>query len=224
MSKTCFPFFDFNPRKFKKKRRKSREKAMSEKRNNFQDPKGSNMTFDFTDCTIDKDDSKQVTLEEDDIDAPVVFLCGSCKLPVGDSLSWAGSEEENNQIILKRVSDNVIVGKETHIAGTIKELGCLVVHLTCGGCSSLLGLVYISTPRKLDYIRSLFCLDVAAIESYVLGSSKQQVASLSTKQQPITLEYRQTVEQQLAEIKAVTLSMGQRLLGLEAELQCKSQM
>ncbi|XP_055797344.1 protein Mis18-alpha isoform X2 [Salvelinus fontinalis] len=188
--------------------------------------KESNVTFEVTvdggayaDSTVIKDNSKQGLLgEDDDSDPPVVFLCGSCKLPVGDSLSWAGSEDEQSQILLKRVSDNVLIGKETHISGTRKkDLGCLIVHLTCCGCSSLLGLVYISTPRKLDYIRSLFCLDVAAIES-------QQVAAVSPKLQPVTLEYRQAVERQLDEIKAVTLSMGQRLLVLEGDQQSRSQM
>ncbi|XP_023996571.1 protein Mis18-alpha [Salvelinus sp. IW2-2015] len=195
--------------------------------------KDSNVTFEVTvddgvyaDSTIIKDNSKQGLLgEDDDSDPPVVFLCGSCKLPVGDSLSWAGSEDEQSQILLKRVSDNVLIGKETHVSGTCKkDLGCLVVHLTCIGCSSLLGMVYISTPRKLDYIRSLFCLNVAAIESYVLGSSSQQVAAVSPKLQPVTLEYRQAVERQLDEIKAVTLSMGQRLLVLEGDQQSRSQM
>lgn len=37
-------------------------------------------------------------------DRPVVFICGKCKLPVGDSLSWDGSEDEQNQIRLKRES------------------------------------------------------------------------------------------------------------------------
>ena len=40
--------------------------------------------------------------EEED-DGPVVFICGKCKLPVGDSMSWDGSEEDGqNQIRLKR--------------------------------------------------------------------------------------------------------------------------
>lgn len=38
---------------------------------------------------------------EDDGDAPAVFFCGKCKLPFGDSLSWAGSDEETNQILLR---------------------------------------------------------------------------------------------------------------------------
>ncbi|KAL0994913.1 hypothetical protein UPYG_G00129220 [Umbra pygmaea] len=94
------------------------------------DPKGSNTTFDFSvdygayaHSTADKYTSNDTTVEDEDSNEQVVFLCGSCRLPVGDSQSWAGSDEEQNQIILKRVSDNVLVGKETHIAGTTKDLG-----------------------------------------------------------------------------------------------------
>lgn len=40
--------------------------------------------------------------EENGDDGPVVFICAKCKLPVGDSLSWDGSEDDLNQIRLKR--------------------------------------------------------------------------------------------------------------------------
>lgn len=43
--------------------------------------------------------------EENGDDGPVVFICGKCKLPVGDSLSWDGSEGGQNQIRLKRESE-----------------------------------------------------------------------------------------------------------------------
>lgn len=39
---------------------------------------------------------------EADNDAPAIFLCGKCRLPFGDSLSWAGSDDEQNLILLKR--------------------------------------------------------------------------------------------------------------------------
>lgn len=42
--------------------------------------------------------------EDDGDDGPVVFICGKCKLPVGDSLSWDGIEDSQNQIRLKRES------------------------------------------------------------------------------------------------------------------------
>lgn len=44
----------------------------------------------------------QAEEEDGDDDGPVVFICGKCKLPVGDSLSWDGSEDCQNQIRLKR--------------------------------------------------------------------------------------------------------------------------
>lgn len=40
--------------------------------------------------------------DEDGEDGPLVFVCGKCKLPVGDSLSWDASEDGQNQIRLKR--------------------------------------------------------------------------------------------------------------------------
>lgn len=42
--------------------------------------------------------------EDNDNDGPVVFICAKCRLPVGDSLSWDGSEAGQNQIRLKRES------------------------------------------------------------------------------------------------------------------------
>lgn len=44
----------------------------------------------------------QVEEDEDSDDGPVVFICAKCKLPVGDSMSWDGSEDGQNQIRLKR--------------------------------------------------------------------------------------------------------------------------
>ena len=46
---------------------------------------------------------KEVEDEDEDVDdGPVVFICGKCKLPVGDSMSWDGGEDGQNQIRLKR--------------------------------------------------------------------------------------------------------------------------
>ncbi|KAA8586892.1 hypothetical protein FQN60_000728 [Etheostoma spectabile] len=123
-----------------------------------------------------------------DDDGPVVFICGKCKLPVGDSMSWDGSEDCQNQIRLKR-------------------------------CNSVLGMVYASTPKNLDHKRFAFCLNVADIESYVLGSASQMLAAEGPKEQPVTLEYRGIVEQQLTEMKMLVMSMAQRLEEIDAGLQ-----
>ncbi|KAK1800384.1 hypothetical protein P4O66_005617, partial [Electrophorus voltai] len=137
-------------------------------------------------------------------DAPAVFLCARCRRPVGDSLSWAGSDDERNQILLKLcvyicvwVNDNVAIGKEPFVSSTRHELGCLVVNLTCRGCGCALGLIYTSTPKALDYKRSLFCFSVENIESYVLGSCGQQMAAVNADDRPVTLEYQEEIEQQM---------------------------
>ncbi|KAG7484463.1 hypothetical protein MATL_G00049610 [Megalops atlanticus] len=163
--------------------------------------------------------SKQV---EEDTEPPAVFQCSRCHLPVGDSLSWVGSEEEENQILLKRTTDNVVVGKEPFVSRTRKELGCLIVNLSCLGCSSPLGRVYTSTPKNLDYKRSLFCLNVENVDCYVLGSSEQKMI-LDTQEEPVTLEYRENVDVQIGKIKAIAVSMAQRLFEIEAKLQNKGQ-
>ncbi|KAM6911103.1 protein Mis18-alpha [Lycodopsis pacificus] len=161
--------------------------------------------------------------EEDELgdgdDGPVVFICGKCKLPVGDSMSWDGSEDGQNQIRLKRVTDNVVVGEDTRLHEATKRSLCLIVDLFCRGCHSVLGMVYASTPKNLDHKRFTFCFNVADIESYVLGSASQMLAAEGPKEQPVTLEYRGVVEQQLTEMKMMVMSMAQRLEEIDAGLQ-----
>lgn len=149
----------------------------------------------------------------------MVFICAKCKLPVGDSLSWDGSEDGLNQIRLKRVTDNVTIGKENRLYEASKKSLCLVVDLICRGCHSVLGMVYTSTPKNLDHKRFTFCFSVADIDSYVLGSGGQMLAAEGPKEQPVTLEYRGIVEQQLTEMKMLVMSMAHRLEEIEIGLQ-----
>ncbi|XP_070700039.1 protein Mis18-alpha [Pempheris klunzingeri] len=161
----------------------------------------------------------QVEADEYGEDGPVVFICGKCKLPVGDSMSWDGSEDGQNQIRLKRVTDNVFVGKDTRVYEASKRSPCLIVDLLCRGCHSVLGMVFTSTPKNLDHKRFTFCFNVADIDSYVLGSASQMLAAEGPKEQPVTLEYRGIVEQQLIEMKMLVVAMAQRLEEIEAGLQ-----
>ncbi|XP_034034208.1 protein Mis18-alpha [Thalassophryne amazonica] len=157
--------------------------------------------------------------KDDEDDGPLVFFCGKCRLPVGDSSSWDGSEDSENQIRLKRVTNNVLIGKETRMIEASKKRLCLVVDLACRGCHTLLGVIYSSTPKSMDHKRFVFCLNVADIDSYVLGSAKQMLTAEGSKEQPVTLEYRMTVEEQLTKMKMLVLSMAQRLQEIETGLQ-----
>ncbi|XP_055082501.1 protein Mis18-alpha [Periophthalmus magnuspinnatus] len=154
--------------------------------------------------------------EEADDDGPAVFICGKCKIPVGDSFSWAGTEDSQNQIRLKKITDNVAVGKEKRKYGPGKKSQCLVSDLICQGCLSVIGMVYSSTPRQLDHKRFIFCLNVADIDSYVLGSANQTLPAEGLDEQPVTLEYRASVERQLKEMKLMIMSMAQKLEEMES--------
>lgn len=66
--------------------------------------KSSNSTFTVSSVDSSVGEEKLWGKEEEGDDQPVVFICGKCKLPVGDSMSWDGSEDEQNQIRLKRES------------------------------------------------------------------------------------------------------------------------
>lgn len=77
----------------------TRKKTVNHQQNNV------NSTFDTssTESTVVEEQLfGQAEEDEDGDDGPVVFICAKCRLPVGDSASWDGSEDGQNQIRLKR--------------------------------------------------------------------------------------------------------------------------
>ncbi|XP_060689166.1 protein Mis18-alpha isoform X2 [Hemiscyllium ocellatum] len=62
-------------------------------------------------------------------DLPVVFLCSQCRLPVGDSLAWAGANPKEDMIYLSSVTKNIKVDKEQKV-DTADESGCYVLGST----------------------------------------------------------------------------------------------
>ncbi|XP_024921520.1 protein Mis18-alpha isoform X2 [Cynoglossus semilaevis] len=163
-----------------------------------------NATFEASSINAEMVEEQLLGSDNEDTDGHVVFICGKCKLPVGDSMSWDGSEDEQNQIRLKSVTENVKIGKESRLYEAGKESPCLVTDLFCRGCHTLLGMIYRSTPKNLDHKRFAFCFNVADIDSYMLGSASQTLAAEGPKEQLLTLEYRKTVEQELSKTRVKT--------------------
>ncbi|XP_055423668.1 protein Mis18-alpha isoform X2 [Bubalus kerabau] len=56
-------------------------------------------------------------------DRPLVFLCSSCRRPLGDSLSWVASQEDTNCILLRCVTCNVSVNEEQILSKRKNENG-----------------------------------------------------------------------------------------------------
>lgn len=173
--------------------------------------------------TIEKSTNSSVIEEklfervEEEDDGPLVFVCEKCKLIVGDSMSW-DNEDNQKHIGLKRVTKNVLIGEESRMYEPEKKAFCLITDLICQGCDSVIGMVYTSTPKKLDHKRFMFYLNVADIDSYVLGSAKQMLPAEGPEELPVTLEYRSIVEQQLTEVKIMAVSLAQTLEDIESGL------
>ncbi|XP_002761411.1 protein Mis18-alpha [Callithrix jacchus] len=170
-------------------------------------------------------DTEKARLEEAAAaeERPLVFLCSSCRRPLGDSLSWVTSQEDTNCILLRCVSCNVSVDKEQKLSKREKENGCILETLYCTGCSLNLGYVYRCTPKNLDYKRDLFCLSVEAIESYVLGSSEKQI--VSEDKELFNLESRVEIEKSLKQMEDVLQALQMKLWEVESKLSfatCKS--
>lgn len=81
---------------------------MATRKNTFIHPQDNNdTTFELSSIDSTAVEEKlfgETEADEDGDNGPVVFICGNCKLPVGDSTSWDGSEDSQNQIRLKRES------------------------------------------------------------------------------------------------------------------------
>ncbi|XP_078416675.1 protein Mis18-alpha [Cetorhinus maximus] len=169
----------------------------------------------LTDDEADNKDS--CTFICGDSDLPVVFMCSQCRLPVGDSLAWVGANPKENMIYLKRVTKNIQVDKEQKI-DTADESGCIYVLLSCSGCSLLLGRMYLCTPAHLDYKRNVYCLAVAYIESYVLGSTTNE-EFVDERKKPVVLETQAEVLEELAKSQTVLNLMIARLAVVEEKIE-----
>lgn len=102
----------FLPRKFERLVVQTRSEMATRKKSSKERQDSLNATFAVSSVDSTSVGEKlfgQTDGDGDGDDGPVVFICGKCKLPVGDSLSWDGSEDEQNQIRLKRESGFIYI-------------------------------------------------------------------------------------------------------------------
>ncbi|XP_078514535.1 protein Mis18-alpha [Lissotriton helveticus] len=147
---------------------------------------------------------------------PLVFLCSACKRVLGDSAGWMESDVEDQSVMLKVVSPFVVKDKEPKVSTASQDNCCMIESLFCSGCSSCIGKMYKSTPRHLDFKRDLYCLDVDAIDSYIIGSTTLQ--EVPEKDEPLTLEKRSDLEEELEKANAVLKVLQNQISALQARI------
>ncbi|KAJ7365739.1 hypothetical protein OS493_002455 [Desmophyllum pertusum] len=152
---------------------------------------------------------------------PVVFQCSACNGIFGDSCAWVSSDRELELICVNSVTSLVSLGEclETSTQGA--DIGSTFMPLQCKSCNSSIGRIYRTTPRELDHLRNLYCLDVEQIKSYQVGSMNgthvNGMSSLSSEE-VLDLPTAKTLQQGIHKIESVIIMMLERLTSLEAGL------
>ncbi|KAM5164878.1 protein Mis18-alpha [Mantella aurantiaca] len=142
-----------------------------------------------------------------------VFLCATCRLPLGDSSDWDGRVCKEGVFHLKAVSENVGNESEPIISSFPNEKGCVFQILQCKGCMSPIGRIYLATPRGLDSNVDVFTLNDSAVTMYSLGSARKQVVSPCDA--PITLEKCHVFEDEIKKCKQVLGSLQKKVETME---------
>lgn len=154
-----------------------------------------------------------------EIGAPVVFSCGTCRSLLGDSYSWIDANTAS--ILLGRCS-NIVISNQLELATEGEDIGSTFNRIQCIQCSTSLGKIYRSTPPHLDEFRDRFALNVDKISGYELGtadnvSTKAIIASwisVNTKLMQLSVQQAKRInelESRQNELQSYVQTLDKRL-------------
>lgn len=147
--------------------------------------------------------------DDDDVEeiaAPVVFQCATCRSIFGDSYSFVSSNAELLLVTLRAVT-NITVATERLASTDNADEGSSFRELLCQQCQTVLGRLYLTTPLPLDAIRGLYSFTTSAIASYQVGYPQLSLEQASGGQEGVDL----------AEIRANTIRCEQAVQTLRAD-------
>ncbi|XP_077139281.1 protein Mis18-alpha-like isoform X2 [Ranitomeya variabilis] len=121
----------------------------------------------------------------------VLFMCQSCKAPIGDSGDQQDDNKEENLILLSGVTNNVEINTVREVSPYELDSYSAVHSLFCKGCSAGIGVLYAATPRQLDYKRGLFSLNKRAMTCYSFNNTTKQRVPQEQANHP-TVSYMDT--------------------------------
>ncbi|KAL9986950.1 hypothetical protein ACROYT_G001168 [Oculina patagonica] len=147
---------------------------------------------------------------------PVVFQCSTCNNIFGDSCAWVASDRELEVICVNSVTSVVSLGEGLETSTQGADIGSTFMPLQCKSCKSLIGRIYRTTPKELDHLRNLYCLDVEHIKSYQVGSEKGKQTLPAGE--VLDLPTAKTLQDGIFKIESVIMMLIERLTSLEAAL------
>lgn len=150
----------------------------------------------------DEDDEDGI----EEIAAPVVFQCATCRSIFGDSYSFVSSNAELLLVTLRAVT-NISVATERLASTDAADEGSSYRELLCQQCQTVLGRLYLTTPLPLDAIRGLYSFTTSVIASYQVGYPQLSLEQANGGQEGVDLD----------EIQAATIRCEQAVQTLRAD-------
>lgn len=154
-------------------------------------------------ATVEADKEEEVE-EEEEVSAPVVFLCIKCHLIVGDSYAFHSTNPDMQTITLSAAS-NVKRSEELFTSHNGHDIGSTFINFKCSGCNNPLGRYYLTTSSDLDNLREVFTFEVKNVSSYELGKARHgkipaapTITDESEGKKRIILESGESLEETLA--------------------------
>ncbi|CAG8441487.1 1449_t:CDS:2 [Diversispora eburnea] len=147
-----------------------------------------------------------------ELTGPLVFQCLKCKVIVGDSFAWVTADKDLNSISLYAKPHNIRVGTELLWSKEGIDVGSTYILMYCDGCNNILGKVWRTTPRKLDYLRYALgaYLDPNTTPSdvHTLPSARMQQVTINKLQDMVLLLHQR--------LSAMECNTGQQQQNLDS--------
>ncbi|CAB4375780.1 unnamed protein product [Rhizophagus irregularis] len=150
-----------------------------------------------------------------EITGPLVFQCLKCRLIVGDSFAFVTADRDLNSVVLYAKPHNIRVGTDLLWSREGIDIGSTYIMIYCNGCNLTLGKVWRTTPRKLDYIRDLYTLNLDCVMIYQLGDF---IDPNSTPTDIHTLPSSRMQQISINKLKDMILILNERITTLEHTL------
>jgi len=168
---------------------------------------------------LDSDDEEED--DEENVTAPVVFQCGTCRIIIGDSFGFVCSNIDTFTISLNHVA-NITKSSEIFTSEVGLDVGSSYHHIICAQCQTPLGRMYMTTPRNFDAMRGMYSFDSNMISGYQFGTNREILKAKSANEYDAFAKEPDMIarlQRDMAKVQNLLLVIDERLQDTEARLE-----